>query len=68
MNSKFTQGFTKTAGLAGTALGLAGKGAKAVGKGLLWAGGGKVNTALNVASAAGTYGDISDQMRQAAQR
>jgi len=81
VNSKtgFTTGFDKTAGLLSGGAKLVGKGlagaGKLVGKGLAGAGrlastaaGGPISAALTAVGAASDYGDLSQKMRQAAQR
>ena len=68
MRSNFTKGFTKTAGIVGSAAKTVGKGLKTVGKGAIALGGGPLNAALTGLGAVSDYSDISNKMRAAAQR
>jgi hypothetical protein len=64
VSSKFVRSFIKTAGIGA----VAGKVLKATGKAAIGLGGGVINTALTAAGALNDYGDISQKMRNAAQR
>lgn len=67
MRSSFIQSFEKTA-FVGAVLGMAGRGAGLLGKGLVRLGGGKVNTALTGLQAVGDYNQNMKKMRDAAMR